>query len=129
VSLFFYLSSRAAGRTSAPHSSVAFAYAVDEWLRTSEVEESTRAGYVNYIERYIRPVLGAIAVASSTRTLWSASTPSCAAAGCTAINKAAALLSRGDACEAHRYIERGWRIAKRSPSHNCDGVVLRYERE
>lgn len=42
--------------------SVTVAYAVDEWLRTSEVEDSTRAGYVNYIERYIRPVLGTLGV-------------------------------------------------------------------
>lgn len=41
-----------------PTSSVSVAYAVDEWLRTSEVEDSTRDGYVNYIERYIKPVLG-----------------------------------------------------------------------
>jgi integrase len=34
------------------------AYAVDEWLRTSEVEDSTRDGYVNYINRYIKPILG-----------------------------------------------------------------------
>jgi integrase len=39
-------------------SSVPFAQAIDEWLRTSEIVDSTRAGYVNYIERYIKPVLG-----------------------------------------------------------------------
>ncbi|MGB3443677.1 MAG: hypothetical protein WBA97_33490 [Actinophytocola sp.] len=38
-----------------PTSSVTLAYAVDEWLRTSEVEDSTRDGYVNYINRYIKP--------------------------------------------------------------------------
>jgi hypothetical protein len=37
-------------------SAVPFGQAVDEWLRTSEIEDSTRAGYVNYIERYIKPV-------------------------------------------------------------------------
>jgi hypothetical protein len=37
---------------------VTLAYAVDEWLRTSEVEDSTRDGYVNDINRYIKPVLG-----------------------------------------------------------------------
>lgn len=41
-----------------PTSSVSMAYAVDEWLRTSEVEDSTRDGYVNYINRYIKPILG-----------------------------------------------------------------------
>lgn len=39
-------------------SSVSMAYAIDEWLRTSEVEDSTRDGYVNYINRYIKPILG-----------------------------------------------------------------------
>jgi len=37
-------------------------YAVDEWLRTSEIEDSTRDGYVNYIDRYIKPVLGTLPV-------------------------------------------------------------------
>jgi integrase len=41
-----------------PTSSVTLAYAVDEWVRTSEVEDSTRDGYVNYINRYIKPILG-----------------------------------------------------------------------
>jgi hypothetical protein len=35
-------------------SSVPFAQAVDEWMQNSEVTDSTRDGYVNYIERYIR---------------------------------------------------------------------------
>jgi integrase len=43
-------------------STVAFDHAVNEWLRHSEIEDSTRAGYVNYIRRYIRPVLGGLAV-------------------------------------------------------------------
>ncbi|HEY3259857.1 MAG TPA: site-specific integrase [Pseudonocardiaceae bacterium] len=42
--------------------SVTTSYALDEWLRTSEVEDSTRIGYVNYVERYIRPTLGPIPV-------------------------------------------------------------------
>ncbi|HET9138117.1 MAG TPA: site-specific integrase, partial [Actinophytocola sp.] len=41
-------------------SSVPFGHAVNEWLRTSEIEDSTRASYVNYIERYIRPALGKV---------------------------------------------------------------------
>jgi hypothetical protein len=45
-----------------PESAVTFGYAVDEWLRTSEIEDSTRDGYVNYIQRYIRPALGTISV-------------------------------------------------------------------
>ncbi|TDP97927.1 tyrosine-type recombinase/integrase [Labedaea rhizosphaerae] len=43
-------------------STVPFAHAVDEWMKTSEVVDSTRDGYVNYIERYIRPALGKVAV-------------------------------------------------------------------
>jgi integrase len=41
-------------------STVPFRHAIAEWLRTSEVEDSTRAGYVNYIDRYIRPALGSV---------------------------------------------------------------------
>lgn len=39
-------------------SSAPFGQAVDEWLQGSEITDSTRDGYVNYIERYIRPALG-----------------------------------------------------------------------
>lgn len=39
-----------------------FSHAVDEWLRRSEIEDSTRAGYVNYIDHYIRPAIGKLAV-------------------------------------------------------------------
>jgi integrase len=38
--------------------SVPFAEAVNQWLSKSEIVDSTRAGYVNYINRYIIPVLG-----------------------------------------------------------------------
>jgi len=51
-------------------SSVTLGYALDEWLKTVEVEESTRDGYVGYIERNIRPARGAVPIAKlSTRTL------------------------------------------------------------
>ncbi|HEU5475296.1 MAG TPA: site-specific integrase [Actinophytocola sp.] len=43
-------------------SSVPFAHAVDEWLRTNETEPSTRKTYVGYIANHIRPVLGSIPV-------------------------------------------------------------------
>lgn len=46
----------------APTSSVSFGHAVDEWLRHADIETSTRDGYVGYIERVIRPVLGTTAV-------------------------------------------------------------------
>ena len=39
-------------------SSVKLGYAIDEWLRMSEHEDSTREGYLGYIARTIRPALG-----------------------------------------------------------------------
>jgi integrase len=45
-----------------PTSSVSFGYAVKEWLRTADIETSTRDGYVGYIDRAIRPALGTIAI-------------------------------------------------------------------
>lgn len=43
-------------------STVPFGHAIDEWMKTTEIEDSTRSGYVNYIERYIRPALGKVPV-------------------------------------------------------------------
>lgn len=45
-----------------PTSSVSMNHAVAEWLQTNEIQDSTRAGYVNYIEKYIRPTLGSVPV-------------------------------------------------------------------
>jgi integrase len=54
----------------APSSGVRFSYALDEWLRTAELEDSTRHTYRGYIERTIRPALGSLAVKKvSARTL------------------------------------------------------------
>lgn len=39
-------------------SSATLGYALDEWLRVTELEDSTRHTYVGYIERTIKPVLG-----------------------------------------------------------------------
>jgi integrase len=51
-------------------SSVTLGYTLDEWLKTIEVEDSTRDGYIGYIERNIRPALGSVPIAKlSTRTL------------------------------------------------------------
>ena len=51
-------------------SSVTLGYTLDEWLKTVEVEDSTRDGYIGYVERNIRPTLGAVPIAKlSTRTL------------------------------------------------------------
>lgn len=43
-------------------SSVSFAYAIDEWMRTSEIEASTRKTYLGYIANHVKPVLGKIPV-------------------------------------------------------------------
>jgi integrase len=42
----------------APTSSVSFSHCIDEWLRTADIETSTRDGYIGYIERVVRPILG-----------------------------------------------------------------------
>jgi integrase len=39
-------------------SSVSLGYALDEWMRTTELEDSTRRTYEGYIRRTIRPALG-----------------------------------------------------------------------
>jgi integrase len=49
-------------RQNRPTSSVSFGYAIGEWLRTADIEQSTRDGYVGYIDRAIRPALGTIAI-------------------------------------------------------------------
>lgn len=45
-----------------PTSSVSFGHAINEWLRTADIETSTRDGYVGYIKRAIRPALGGTAI-------------------------------------------------------------------
>ncbi|GAA1281132.1 site-specific integrase [Saccharothrix xinjiangensis] len=39
---------------------VTFSHAIDEWLKNIELEDTTRDGYVGYIERTIRPALGTV---------------------------------------------------------------------
>jgi integrase len=46
----------------APETAIPLGRALDEWLRTVEIEETTRRTYVGYIERHIRPALGAIPI-------------------------------------------------------------------
>jgi integrase len=46
--------------------SVTLGYVLDEWLRTVELEDSTRETYVGYVERTIRPALGAVSIAKLT---------------------------------------------------------------
>ncbi|QFU91584.1 site-specific integrase [Amycolatopsis sp. YIM 10] len=42
----------------APSSSVTLSYALDEWMRLTEMEDSTRKTYEGYIKRTIKPALG-----------------------------------------------------------------------
>jgi hypothetical protein len=49
-----------------PSTSVTLSYAIDEWLRTADIEDTTRHGYVGYIERAIRPALGDVPVGKLT---------------------------------------------------------------
>lgn len=46
-----------------PETAVPLSRALDEWLRTVEIEESTRRSYVGYMERVIKPVLGSVSIA------------------------------------------------------------------
>ncbi len=45
-----------------PNSTVSLGHALDEWLRTAELEETTRTSYSGYIERTIKPALGKVAL-------------------------------------------------------------------
>ena len=54
----------------APESSVSLSHAIDEWLRATEIEDTTRRTYVGYIERTIKPAIGAVAITKlNARTL------------------------------------------------------------
>jgi hypothetical protein len=54
---------------------------MDEWMRNSELEESTSNTYAGYIERTIVPALGHVPIKKiDARTLERASTPNCGAA-------------------------------------------------
>jgi Phage integrase, N-terminal SAM-like domain len=46
----------------APETSIPLGRALDEWLRTVEIEATTRRTYVGYIERHVRPALGAVPI-------------------------------------------------------------------
>ncbi len=54
----------------APTSTVALSYVLAEWLRTAELEDTTRRTYVGYIDRTIVPAIGDVAADRLTaRTL------------------------------------------------------------
>jgi hypothetical protein len=54
----------------APASTVALSYVLAEWLRTAELEDTTRRRYVGYIDRTITPAIGDVAADRLTpRTL------------------------------------------------------------
>ncbi|MGH3871426.1 MAG: hypothetical protein ACRDSR_07925 [Pseudonocardiaceae bacterium] len=63
-------------------SSVKLGYAIEEWMRTSEHEDSTREGYRGYIARTIRPALGDVPVNKLTPGCWRCSTLSYGVAAC-----------------------------------------------
>ena len=42
----------------APESSISLGQAIDEWLASNEIEDTTRRTYVGYIERTIKPAIG-----------------------------------------------------------------------
>ncbi|SER76041.1 tyrosine-type recombinase/integrase [Actinokineospora terrae] len=46
--------------------SISLGEVLEEWLKVAEMEDSTRAGYRGYIERNIRPALGALAARKVT---------------------------------------------------------------
>ena len=93
-------------------SSVSLGYVLDEWLRAVELEDSTRETYVGYVERTIRPALGAVSIAKlTTRTVAQLLDPPGAGAGLRGRKRAQrrgphpeATDALGDAarfCEAH----------------------------
>ncbi len=49
-------------RQRAPQTAIPLRQVLDEWLRTTEIEDTTRRTYAGYIERTIVPALGSIAV-------------------------------------------------------------------
>ncbi|APU22928.1 site-specific recombinase XerD [Actinoalloteichus sp. GBA129-24] len=62
-------------RARTPTTAVSFAHTLDEWMRTADLEQSTRDGYQGYIDRTIKPALGDVAVnklnARNLETLYS----------------------------------------------------------
>jgi integrase len=59
-----------ADRHRAPDTSVPLRHALAEWLRTAELEETTRRTYAGYVDRTILPAIGAVAIDRITaRTL------------------------------------------------------------
>ncbi len=54
----------------APSTGVSLEYVIDEWLKSIDVEPSTRQGYEGYIRRTIKPALGSVAASKiDVRTL------------------------------------------------------------
>ena len=47
-------------------------YVLDEWLRSVELEDTTRRTYVGYIDRTIAPALGSVAADKLSALTWSA---------------------------------------------------------
>lgn len=95
---------------------------MDEWLRSHEVEESTRRGYEGYLRLHVGPALVTCRWASSPPRCWRISTPNCAAAGC------AATAGRSSSTETRASTSAEWyatvgRLAGQPPKvrseHDC----------
>jgi integrase len=52
-----------AEKTRRPSSTISLGHVIDEWLRVTEHEDSTRETYLGYIERTIKPALGSMSIA------------------------------------------------------------------
>jgi integrase len=52
-----------AEKTRQPSSVISLGQVIDEWLRVTEHEDSTRETYLGYIERTIKPALGSMSIA------------------------------------------------------------------
>ena len=68
-----------------PKTRATFRVAMDKWLRTHDVEETTRASYAEYARVHLYPAFGDVPVGRLTAEVLEEFTPSCAgkhSAGC-----------------------------------------------
>ncbi|ANY05308.1 hypothetical protein [Pseudonocardia sp. HH130630-07] len=49
-------------RQRSPESALSLSRVLDEWLRTVEIEDTTRRTYLGYIERTVKPAIGTIGI-------------------------------------------------------------------
>ncbi|AUS79727.1 hypothetical protein C1701_16885 [Actinoalloteichus sp. AHMU CJ021] len=87
-------------RQRSTQSSITFAHVISEWLRTADVEQSTRDGYQGYVDRTIGPAVGDVPLTKlTTRTLE---------------NLYAELRRCGKLCGGEHFVEH-----KRKAAHDC----------